>query len=379
MLPLRIAARFLRTSPGQSLLIIAGIGVGIAVQIFVGSLITSLQASLVDQTIGSSPHITLTAPDEGDPVIYSERTRQLLTGDPRVEPGAVAAVRTVNGLYTDGDNSAPLTLRGGELPGIDAIYNLSERTVNGRASLGTGEIMVGTDFAAKYGVTPGDTLGLTFAGNRRATLTVVGIFDLGSAAANERSAFVGPELPRSLLGHTAEEYSAIEVQLIEPFDSAAAAAAWRPQLSGIKVAEWQTANADLLTALESQSSSSYLIQVFVLVAVALGIASTLAISAVQKTRQIGILKAMGMGDRAAGLIFLWQAALLGVMGTGTGIGMGYLLLWGFSFAPVEFTISPEPTFIAISAGVGVTVALLSSIIPTRKTSRLDPIEVIQSG
>ncbi|MDP2401895.1 MAG: ABC transporter permease, partial [Actinomycetota bacterium] len=100
MLPLRIAARFLRTSPGQSLLIIAGIGVGIAVQIFVGSLITSLQASLVDQTIGSSPHITLTAPDEGDPVIYSERTRQLLTGDSRVEPGAVAAVRTVNGLYT---------------------------------------------------------------------------------------------------------------------------------------------------------------------------------------------------------------------------------------------------------------------------------------
>ena len=55
-----------------------------------------------------------------------------------------------------------------------------------------------------------------------------------------------------------------------------------------------------------------MIQGFVLVAVALGIASTLAIAAVQKTRQIGILKAMGLTDRQSGRIFLWQAAILGV-------------------------------------------------------------------
>jgi len=122
-----------------------------------------------------------------------------------------------------------------------------------------------------------------------------------------------------------------------------------------------------------------MIQIFVLVAVALGIASTLAISAVQKTRQIGILKAIGMGDSAAGRIFLWQAALLGAGGTLGGIGLGYGLIWGFSLAPVPFSIRPEPTFIAISAAIGVSVALASSVIPARSTSRLDPIEVIQSG
>jgi hypothetical protein len=67
MLALSIAARFLRSSLGQTSLIIAGIGVGIAVQIFVGSLITSLQADLIDTTVGSSPHVTL-LPDEGDTV-----------------------------------------------------------------------------------------------------------------------------------------------------------------------------------------------------------------------------------------------------------------------------------------------------------------------
>ena len=122
-----------------------------------------------------------------------------------------------------------------------------------------------------------------------------------------------------------------------------------------------------------------MIQAFVLIAVALGIASTLAISAVQKTRQIGILKAIGMGDGAAGRIFLWQAALLGVAGTLGGIALGFGLIALFGVVPVPFSISPEPTFIALSAVIGITVALLSSVIPARSTSRLDPIEVIQNG
>jgi lipoprotein-releasing system permease protein len=143
--------------------------------------------------------------------------------------------------------------------------------------------------------------------------------------------------------------------------------------------DWQAENEQLLSGLAAQSGSSAMIQAFVLIAVALGIASTLAISAVQKTRQIGILKAIGMGDAAAGRIFLWQAALLGIGGTLGGIALGYGLIWGFSFAPVPFSIRPEPTFIAISAAIGISVALLSSVIPARSTSRLDPIEVIQNG
>jgi len=380
MLSLRIAARFLRTSPGQSGLIIAGIAVGIAVQIFVGSLITSLQANLVDQTVGSSSQVTLTAPDDGDPVVYSDRARSVVEGDSRVSPGAIAPVRTISALYANPDgDAAPLNLKGGRLDELDAIADLKARTVAGEASLDTGEIMIGTEFADKYSVRPGDAIGLALAGNRTVQLTVTGVFDLGNAAVNERQAFVASDLPRSLLGWSANEFSAVETRLNEPFDSSAVAASWRGQLRGIEIIDWQEANADLLVALQSQSSSSYMIQAFVLIAVALGIASTLAISAVQKTRQIGILKAMGMGDKASGRIFLWQALLLGVSGSIAGLATGWLLIWSFSFVPVSFSISIEPTFAAISATTGIVVAMLSSVIPTRKTSRLDPIEVIQGG
>ncbi|HSQ22720.1 MAG TPA: hypothetical protein VLQ52_08000, partial [Coriobacteriia bacterium] len=78
MLSLKIAARFLKSSPGQSALIIAGIAVGIATQIFVGSLITSLQADLVDSTVGSSPHITL-LPPEGETTLQGSLADEAVT------------------------------------------------------------------------------------------------------------------------------------------------------------------------------------------------------------------------------------------------------------------------------------------------------------
>ncbi|MBS3973695.1 MAG: ABC transporter permease [Actinobacteria bacterium] len=379
MLSLRIAVRFLRTSPVQSALIVAGIAVGIATQVFVGSLITSLQTNLVNTTIGSSPHITISAREDEEPVVFSEQLSSLITKDARVEPGTVVPVRTSSALFTDGESSAPLSLTAGRLGELDRIYALTERTQSGVPSLDTGEAIVGIDFAKNNGLSPDDYISIVFAEGGGARLKVTAFVDLGSAAANERTAFIGPGLLRDLKGWSSDEYSVVQVQVLEPFDAATVASEWRRALPGVSISDWQAENADLLTALQSQSASSYMIQAFVLVAVALGIASTLAISAVQKTRQIGILKAMGLSDRRSGNIFLWQAAILGLSGTASGVASGYALIWGFSFAPVPFSITPEPGFIALSSSIGVLVALLSSIIPTRKTSRLDPIEVIQSG
>lgn len=379
MLSIRIAWRFLKSSPVQSVLIAAGIAVGIATQIFVGSLIQSLQASLIDQTIGSAPQITVQAPDEGDPVAYTDRISKIVTGDRRVEPGSIAKVRTTSSLYSDGTDSAPLNLIGGELSELDGIYDISNRLQSGTTRLNSEDILIGVQFAEKYGLEPGDSVRLTFPKGKASAFKVAGIFDLGAAAFNERQAFVRGEVPRSVLGWSSSEYSAIQAQLDEPFTSAEVAAEWRRKLPGVEVTEWQAQNADLLVALQSQGSSSYMIQTFVLVAVALGIASTLAIAAVQKTKQIGILKAMGLSDSRSGRIFLWQAALLGVGGSASGVALAFGLLALFGLAPLSFAIEPQPAFVAGSFSVGVIVALASSIIPIRRTSKLDPIEVIQGG
>lgn len=383
MLSLRIAARFLRKSPVQTGLIIGGIAVGIAAQIFVGSLITSLQSNLLNQTIGSASHVTIVAQKDGDPVLYSTLVKNTVRSSQLVK--TVVPVRTVTGVFTKNTDNVPLSITGGTLTNLDTIYKLTSRTIRGKAGLDDGQIMVGKDFADKYGVLPGDRISINIPKQAPVNLKVSGVIDLGSSAANARTAFTGPGFAQRALGLSSDKYSAVQVQLTDPFQSKALVADWQSHLQtqGLKVNDWQVENKDLLAALASQGSSSYMIQVFVLVAVALGIASTLAISAVQKTRQIGILKALGLSDTAAGSIFLWQASIMGVAGVVGGIALGLFLIAGFTLGTAKsaasFPIVPQPSFVAISAGIGLGVALLSSIIPTRRTTRLDPIEVIQNG
>ena len=379
MLPLRIAWRFLKSSPFQSVLIVAGISVGIATQIFVGSIIVSLQANLLDTTIGSSAHVTIKAIKESDPVRFTPEMQKLVTTDPRVAPGTVMPIRSVSALFSDGADSSSLGVIGGKLKELDSIFKLSDRTISGKASIGSGEIMLGKDFAEKFGISVGDTISMRFQNDTTGTYKVTGIFDLGSAQFNLRNAFVAGAVPQSVLGWGKDEYSSIQVQLKQPYDSKAVAQQWGQDLPGVSVIEWQGQNKDLLAGLVSQSVSSYMIQSFVLVAVALGIASTLAIAAVQKTRQIGILKAMGLADRPAGQVFLWQAAILGAGGALGGVLFSFGLLAIFRLSPTPFTIEMQPAFVAASAFIGIGVALLSSIVPIRRTSKLDPIEVIQNG
>ncbi|HNX46800.1 MAG TPA: FtsX-like permease family protein, partial [Anaerolineaceae bacterium] len=117
----------------------------------------------------------------------------------------------------------------------------------------------------------------------------------------------------------------------------------------------------------------------------LGIASVLAISVAQKSRQLGILKAMGIRDRIASLIFLLQGFILGIFGAILGVGFGL----GLAVAFTKFALNPDgtpvidlfidPQFIAISALVALAAATLAALIPARSSSRLEPIEVIRNG
>ncbi|HET6493809.1 MAG TPA: FtsX-like permease family protein [Thermoleophilia bacterium] len=379
MLSLTIAARFLRKSLTQSIVIAAGIAIGIGVQVFLGSLIISLQENLVDQTIGSRSQVTVQPATRGGSLDYTEAVKTAIAGESGIT--TQVPVREFSALLRIGKESTPLQFTGGELAQLDTIYGLSDKTIAGTAGLTGSDALIGTDLADKYELAPGDAMTLVLPDGKTVEAKVRAVVDLGSAAANSSLAFSSSSLAQGVLDQTADQYSAVQTQLANVFDSSAVAKSLggEPALAGLKVTDWQAENQDLLDALSAQSSSSYTIQFFVLVAVALGIASTLAISAVQKTRQIGILKAMGMSDRQSGRIFLWQAAILGVVGAAAGVAVGVGLVTVFSSLSSSFPITPQLGFTAISFAVGVLVALLSSLIPSRRTSKLDPIEVIQGG
>ncbi len=379
MLTFTIAARFLRKSLGQSILIAAGIAIGIGVQVFLGSLIIGLQEDLVDQTVGGRSQVTVQAPEKGESLTYSQDIEAAIGEESQIT--TQVPVRTFSALLRVGEETVPLQVTGGELSQLDTIYDLSGRAVAGTMSLSGEEVVLGKDLVEKYDLRPGSQLTIVIPDGTTVAGRLSAVVDLGSAAANSSLAFAPAALSRGVLGQKEGQFSAVQTQVSDVFDSATVAESLRGKsaLAGLSVTEWQEENQDLLGALQAQSSSSYTIQFFVLVAVALGIASTLAISAVQKTRQIGILKAMGMRDRQAGRIFLWQAAILGVLGAGAGVLVGVGIIALFSTVSSSFGFGPKLGFTAISFVVGVLVALLSSLIPSRRTSKLDPIEVIQSG
>ncbi len=381
MLSLRIAVRFLLKSPIQTVLIVAGIAVGIAVQIFVGSLIASLQSFLIDQTLGSSPHLTLTAKAKGEFIDYNQALRIKLKKNAVVK--AVVPQRTVSAIFVKGSQSAPLSIKCADATKLDSIYKLKSKLKGGDYSLGDNEIIVGSDFASGQNVRPGDMIKLTLASRAVKELRVSSIVDLGNKQANETVAFAGTGFGRAALGASVNRYSAVEIQLSQVFQSTAIAKNLAGAFPDITITDWQIEQKSLLSGLQAQSSSTFMIQFFVLIAVALGIASTLSISAIQKTRQIGILKALGMTDGRSGTIFLWQGLFLGFLGSLGGLLLGLGLIAIFSVTagakPGSFPITPQTTFVIVSVGIGLAVAMLSAILPSRRTARLDPIEVIQSG
>src|SRR5690606_21225407 len=141
-------------------------------------------------------------------------------------------------------------------------------------------------------------------GARSEVFVVAGLFDVGNKDLNERWVFVPLRSAQTLLDLSGG-VSTLELKVDEIFsaDRVASAVASR---TGLEAESWMERNRQLLVGLRSQSASSWLIQLFVVIAVALGIASVLVVSVVQKSREIGILKAMGTRTAQVVRVFLVQ-------------------------------------------------------------------------
>jgi lipoprotein-releasing system permease protein len=121
-----------------------------------------------------------------------------------------------------------------------------------------------------------------------------------------------------------------------------------------------------------------MIRVFVGISVAFGIASVLAVSVVQRTREIGILRAMGSPRAQILRVFLLQGGLLGLMGSALGVSIGWALVQAFNyFGPGLFFIPVPPLLIPFTLSIATLMGVLASILPARRAARLDPAVAIR--
>ena len=385
-LALNIAVRFLKSGKLQTLFIILGIGVGVSVQVFIGALISGLQKDLVNTTIGNASQITITSSDELPFSNYDALIDDILNADKRL----VVATPNLNvaGTLLSDTNTAPVLVRGFELASANEIYDYENKLVSGRMPQNDQEIILGNYFIDELGLNLNDVLTIEIPTLTDKQLTVVGFYDFEVKQINELWAVANLSTVQSLK-ETTDVVDQIETQIKDTnyFDAQMISPIILEAIgTGFVASDWMSNNASLLSGLQGQSISSLMIQVFVLISVVLGIASILAIIVLQKSKQIGILKAMGIKNTDASLIFLFEGLILGIFGAITGVLLGLFLLISFqTFAIDQATGDPviplfiDYGFIAISALIAIGVATLAAFIPARKSSKLSVIEVIRNA
>ena len=382
MLSFKMAIRFLVYGRTQTILIVIGIAVAISIQVFVGLLINSLQRTLVDRTIGNTSQITITSATDSSTIRSWQDTISDIEKMGIVR--AISASASVNAFVQDENRSLPILVRGFNFAAADSILNISDAIYEGSIYRSRREVLVGKDLREELEVNLGDRLVVITPSGSTNTLTISGFYDLGVSSINKTWVITYLETVQKIFD-LGDRVTSIEMKVDDVFQADVMANEIQQKLDNedIKIENWKEQNQELLSGLEGQETSSTIIQVVIILSVIIAISSVLALSVLQKSREIGILKAMGIKDRAASLIFIYQGFLLDLVGSVAGVALGLGLIYAF----INFTTSPDGAqlvdlyigydFILRSWLIALLASTLAGVIPARKSLTLNPIDVIK--
>ena len=393
------ATRFLREGRAQSLLIIVGVGVGVSVIVFMSALLSGLQSNLVRRTLTSQSHIVLLPQEEIarplrdatlGPLLQKQaqrlrsidqwqQIRSHLSQMPEI--AAVSPSAAGPAFAVRGDANKSVTLIGIEPEHYVRIIALNEKIVTGQLLLSAGEAVIGIELARDLGAGVGDKFSITTSNGATDTLIITGLFDLGNKGVNQRNVYVGLRSAQTLLDLVGG-VSSIDLSLHDIY-TAESMALRITRENGLQADSWIKTNAQFFTALNSQRISSNIIRFFIGLSVAFGIASVLVVSVVQRSKEIGILRAMGATRGQMLRIFLLQGGIVGLLGSFLGSTLAWFFLAAWRTLAVNpdgtplFMITVEPWLFAISAGGASLVGILAALIPARRAARLDPVVAIR--
>ena len=397
-----LATRFLREGLLQTLFIISGVALGVSVIVFMSALLTGLQASIFKTLLDYQPQIVIKPPKEVSRVLRQDTgIENAARVQPRAErlrsldqwqkvrdttlaiPGVlvVTPVLENSAFIVRGDANTGVGLRGIEPQSYLRLIALEEKIIAGRADLTSTDVLIGSKLARDLGLTVGDKLTLKAAQGTAIVLFVSGIFDFGNDGVDTGSVYVALRTAQSLVGLPGG-VTALWVKVAVPFDAETTAQQIAAQPS-IQAESWIKTNAEFFKALSGQTMSFFIIRLFVGLTAALGIASVLVVSVVQKSKEIGILRATGTTRGQILSVFLLQGAMLGLLGSLFGSFMGWLFLIAWRGFAVNdegvpfFTLEAGPSLYLIVAAGATLVGTLSALFPAQRAARLDPAVAIR--
>jgi len=383
---------------------IGGVAVGVMALIVVTSVMTGLQNDLRDKILGTNPHIWLTTFGEtmrlDDWPRVAERAR-------KVEGVEAAApfIHTEVGLRNPAGHAEFAILRGIEpsTPG-PAVTDIVAQIRRGEHRLGATRsghppLLVGDALANRFQLFPGDVVDvISLVGARMSPVgglvppirkfEVVGRFKTGMYEYDQKFMYTtlaaAQDLTRMEGGVTG-----LEIRVPEPMEADLVGRRVEAALGfPYRAEDWKSMNSSLFSALKLEKLAMMIILLLIVVVAAFNIISTLVMTVTDKTREIGILKAMGMTPRRILKVFMLQGVVIGTVGSLLGGAGGFLLTWVIDrykliripgdvyfvdHLPVDF----DPVDVAVILLASILISFVATIYPARQAAGLMPLEAIR--
>jgi len=411
-LELQIAWRYLRSRRGSKLLslisiiAIGGVLVGVSALIIIIGVMNGLQHDLREKILVGSPDIRVLS--YGEDLKIDEWPKVL--EKVRKQPGVVAAAPFVltEGLmttkhdYNGGVYIVGLVPQGRGAPEVTTIR--SHATMGDfRFASSDGQrkgVVLGKLLAARFNKWPGDTIELFSTGGRKInpvtgtivpiteSFEVTGIVQTGMYEYDNSYAFIALDKAQNLAG-LGDGVTGIEVKTTDRWQASKVAS----QLTGAlgwpyRTVDWEEQNHSLFQALKLEKLGMGVILLLIVLVAAFNIVSTLTMVVADKTKEIGILKAMGMPAASIRRIFFAQGLVIGVVGTVLGLILGFggaLALDKYQFIKLDPTVyfidhlpvSTQPTDVMWIILASIAIAAIATVYPSVQASRLFPIEAIR--
>jgi len=318
----------------------------------------------------------------------------------QANPLVRSATRRINtgGLATSREGAFAVGITGIE-PEKEAEVNLAAQNVIAGRYLTADDadkIFIGKGLADAMGVQVGDRITLTGRATheqmRQRTMTVAGIYDLGMPDIEKRTIYISLAEAESLydLGGASTEVAIVLKQLGQ---EAAVIGDLQPALPGYEVESWETNFPELKAALGTKGAVMNVFSVIIMMIAGIGILNLLLMAVYERTREIGILGALGLKPRQISLLFILEGTMMGLVGVVAGVAIGLLVNGLLRQVGLDYSaFSNVTSYMALISGrvypgwgldnligraLTVTIiAALAAFIPAREASHHEPAEAL---
>jgi len=384
---LLIALRQLRARKFQTLLSVGAIALAVMILTVSHSLLVGVTGELYNITVDKLPQVSV-SPEEGEDYIYLYGT--LVERISSIEGvTAVSPFLTGQASFRFKDNSLNSELKGVAPLQENEISSIEEDMVEGsfqEIEFSRNTVVIGSKLAEKLEVNLGDSVDVSFPNANPLSLRVVGIFHTGSPL-DESLAYTSLDTAQQFYD-ASNVVNGVSVRLRD-FNRDMEVANEIKKL-GYNAKGWTETDPAILRTIAIESTSNTVVYGLIVVVASFGVVSTLNLSVISATGQIGMLRAMGAQVSGIQRIFILQSGIIGLMGALLGTFAGVLIalaIGGYEIpadpADAYGSISFIPIVVRLQDIVFIIFAvfllnLITGVYPARQAAKLDPVTAISS-